>query len=360
MRNQFQDIIPPNRRSIRNIPLPNEKSSGKEKKEGKKNTGHGEAEADAGENTASLEVEFAEKEILTYGGRPRVGGFSKFVLWLITLGCVGGLFFAVTWLFTGANVTVKQKKMDVAFSGQQEFSVDPAFGEVGYSAITLSESLSVLVQATGEKEVSEKASGTIMVYNDFGTSAQKLVSGTRFETPKGLIYKLDSAISVPGRHIEAGKNIPGSIEAKVTAEKAGPVYNVDLTDFTIPGFEGGVKFDKFYARSKTIMAGGVIGKIATLDDAVLAAETDKLKADLRSKLAEKIKKQMPPSQTLIEGLEEASFSVASPKSENGKAKIEVTGNVKYFTADTQSLARSLLTAQNIPLDNKETFDVDSS
>jgi hypothetical protein len=115
---------------------------------------------------------------------------------------------------------------------------------------------------TGVKEVETKASGQIIIYNAFSSATQPLVRNTRFETPDGKIYRIKQSLSVPGASIKDGETIPGSIEATVYADEAGEEYNISLTDFTIPGFKGGPRFDKFYARSKTPMSGGFMGKIS--------------------------------------------------------------------------------------------------
>jgi hypothetical protein len=49
---------------------------------------------------------------------------------------------------------------------------------------------------------------------------------------------------------------PGAIEAEVIADQAGSDFNIDPTDFKIPGFSGGPKFDKFYAKSSKSFSGG--------------------------------------------------------------------------------------------------------
>jgi len=84
-------------------------------------------------------------------------------------------------------------------------------------------------KATGVENVEKKASGRIVVYNEFSSAPQKLIATTRFETPDGKIYRIKDAVTVPGA---------GSVEATVYADQPGEEYNIDLTDFTIPGFKG--------------------------------------------------------------------------------------------------------------------------
>ncbi len=117
-------------------------------------------------------------------------------------------------------------------------------------------------------DVSEKASGEIVVYNNFSTSAQKLREETRFEDSSGKIYKLakGGGITVPGQTLVNGELVPGSIQATVYADNPGPEYNQEPTDFVIPGFRGGPKFEGFYARSVGPLSGGFIGQRPAVED----------------------------------------------------------------------------------------------
>ncbi|MSR71697.1 MAG: hypothetical protein EXS50_03530 [Candidatus Taylorbacteria bacterium] len=64
------------------------------------------------------------------------------------------------------------------------------------------------------------------------------------------IYKIDSAVIVPGYSTKAGEIVAGSTTTTVTAEKAGTDYNIPLSDFTIPGFKGDPKFTNIFARNE--------------------------------------------------------------------------------------------------------------
>jgi hypothetical protein len=300
MKSPFQDIIPPEKRSIRNVPLP--RPLHEEKKHAPKHVKklHVEKEIKSEEEIFEEEpkdpfVYEPREELSTYGGGQGRSGLSKLFLWLIALACLTALFFAVSWLFAGATVTVALKKVDAQLVGEQTFSLTPQNGEIGYSTVVLSDTASAEVTATGEKEVTSNASGTIVIYNNFDSNSQRLVAGTRFKTPEGLIYKLDAAITVPGKK----GSTPGSIQAKVTAEKPGSSYNIGLTDFTIPGFEGDPRHDAFYARSKTPMAGGASGTVPIVDDEAKATAIENLKTALISTLKERANKELPLTSTSI-------------------------------------------------------------
>ncbi|HEY4477399.1 MAG TPA: hypothetical protein VJB56_02120 [Candidatus Paceibacterota bacterium] len=139
------------------------------------------------------------------------------------------------------------------------------------------------------KKFNEKAGGIIVVYNAYSKDAQVLIAGTRFAAPEGLIFKAIARVVVPGRTTER----PGSIDVLVAADEAGPKYNIGLTDFTIPGFAGGPKFEKFYGRSKTEMKGGATGegKVVGKEEADLLL--GQLEGEMKNELKQKFESSIP-------------------------------------------------------------------
>lgn len=132
-------------------------------------------------------------------------------------------------------------------------------------------SLVQTVPASGRATVSDKARATLTIVNAFGTDPQTLVATTRFETPDGKIFRLDNQAIVPAASSENGKLVPASIKVPVTADKAGPAYNVGKIDkLTIPGFKGSPKFDGFYGMLPDGASGGFIGERAVASEADVA------------------------------------------------------------------------------------------
>ncbi len=151
-------------------------------------------------------------------------------------------------------------------------------------------------KGTGNKTISsQKAKGVIIIYNEFSSASQSLVATTRFKDTEGKIFRLTRGVVVPGVTEISGKKQPGVIEAEVVADEAGSQYNINPTTFTIPGFEGGSKFEKIYARSTKPMAGGGSGTagqeglVVSKED--ISVAKSKTEAELLKKLSEEIKKE---------------------------------------------------------------------
>ena len=174
--------------------------------------------------------------------------------------------------------------------------------ELGYELMTLSDEAVQNLEANGEEQVNIKASGYITVYNTSLVS-QRLVNNTRFESSDGRIYRINNSIVVPAGKKEAGKVVPGSIDALVYADVASDTYNMsleDLTgDFTIPGFKGTPKYSEFYARAKTDIVGGYSGLRKKVEPAELERATAELKTILSANLIKKAYTSIPETHHLF-------------------------------------------------------------
>ncbi|HEU5114738.1 MAG TPA: hypothetical protein VFT82_03155 [Candidatus Paceibacterota bacterium] len=196
---------------------------------------------------------------------------------------VVGLAALVTSVFHSATITVTPRTLAFTADGDFTAKKNPSGSDLPFQVVSLTETASETVHATGEKQVTTRASGTIIIYNNYSTAPQRLIKNTRFATPEGLIFRITDSVTVPGKK----GTTPGSIEATVLADEAGTQYNVGLKDFTIPGFKGDPRYNGFYARSKTPLAGGFSGVQKIVSD----SDRAKAKSDIESKLAADLVKQ---------------------------------------------------------------------
>jgi hypothetical protein len=294
----IEDIVPPEKRSIRNIKNSHTKRP---------------------EPTRAREVEEDYEPV--YDNTTRKRGSSRFALWFVAIIVVIILILAFSLLFSGAKVSITPKQSKTLVEANFSAAIRADVGDVPYEIMTIEKSDSKSVPATGREEIEEKASGKIVVFNDFNTSSQRLIKNTRFETPEGLTYRINKSIVVPGQSKEGGETVPGSIEVTVYADEAGDKYNVGLKDFIIPGFKGSPRFDGFYARSKTSMTGGFVGEKLTASKEDLAKAKEVIHADLRAQLMNEASSQKPDEFYLFEDTIFVEFE-SEPSVENGD-KVEI-------------------------------------
>jgi len=155
-------------------------------------------------------------------------------------------------------------------------------------------------EGSGRKSGGGKASGNIVIYNEFSSDSQPLVATTRFQTGDGKIFRITKNVVVPGVTLVGTETKPGAIEVEVTADKPGESYNVEPTTFKIPGFEGGPKYNKFYAKSVKAMTGGAEGETPLVTAQDVADAREKLIAEAKKEAAEKLKSSLPQERKFFE------------------------------------------------------------
>ena len=202
---------------------------------------------------------------------------------------------------SSATVTITPKRANVEANIDLKVSGDGSLG-IKYEFLKLAKSKSVAVAAKGEDMVEKKASGKIVVYNNFSEEPQRLISRTRFETSDGLLYRIPESITIPGKSIKDGKSVPGSIEVEVFADEAGEKYNINKADFTIPGFKTDkTRYTNFYAKSIAEMSGGFIGKMKTVVETDKNIAMSKLESEIKLDIEKEIHAQIPEGLILLNG-----------------------------------------------------------
>jgi len=320
MARSVEDIIPRGeRRSIRDIPVPNGR---------KKSEPMGKPVAIRKPNEEPVILEEAPKRYENvFAGEKKKTSHSKSrtTLWIggvVALLIIG---FAIFSLFSSATLAYSPRTANLSFANNSYTAyktADIATGKLPFSVIQLSGNKSADVPASGQTQVSTKASGTIIVYNNSGTAAQKLIANTRFQSADGHIYRIASAITVPGKTTVNGQGVPGSIMVKVTADQAGADYNIGLTDFVLPGFKVDPKFSTIYGRSKTAMSGGFVGMTAKVSDSDLAKAKATLEAQIKTDLLAQARAQVPADFILFPNLSQITYTLLPQGSSTASSATE--------------------------------------
>jgi hypothetical protein len=199
---------------------------------------------------------------------------------IITIVVLAVLAWLLTYVFNSATITIVPKHEDIA-----DFRKTLSFGTedsklIPFIVATSSMTKSKVLPLSETKKVESKASGKIVIYNNFSAEPQRLIKNTRFEATGGKIYRINDSVTVPGKKGET----PGSIEVTVYADSYGSDYNIAPTDFTIPGFKNTPRYTGFFARSNGPMSGGASGNtsLASLTD--MNAAKDELEIEMAQKI----------------------------------------------------------------------------
>ena len=328
MKKEMRDIVPKNQlKSIRNIPLP-EKERRQEKKK--------EKEEEKIIIDEQVNIEIPIRTINTSTREERKTRKRNKAIWFVAILTIIILFLVISSVFGKATITVSSKI--VSFNVPQNISASktPQTNQVGYSEVKLSLSESAFVKGTNQQQVSTKAKGKIVIYNNTA-SAQKLVTGTRLTTPDGLIFTLDKTVAVPARRIISGTTTPGSVLGDITASDTGEKFNVGLVDLNVVAFQGSPKFDQIFARSKTPITGGEQGLIAIVDQTLLDTSSQNLDQKIVQELISKVSKQLPEKFIIPDGAYTITFGTSSPTLNQEGATIKTTGTIDAFALDAKSI-----------------------
>lgn len=357
----IQDVVPPdNKRSVRNIPVPVRVTRGTDTKQNAEITPpiNTVINAQTAKVTKSKSKPILEETPInntteeTITKIPAISSsssgkrnFHKPIYWSIVTS-VFAIFVYLIYMFlnVGAVITITPKERLAILSNEFSAKKNPQPNELSFEVIELEEQLSKTVPTTGEKNVEKKATGRVILYNDFSRASQRIIKNTRLETADGKIYRIDGSIVIPGQTTSGGKVVPGSVEVIVTADSAGEEYNIGLVDFTIPGFKDEpAKYAKFYARSKTTMTGGFKGVIKTASQADREVATKEVTATLKEKLIQKAKEQVPQDFVLFD--KSSYFTIESlspPESNEVKIKATIHGIIFNRSKLSSSIAKAVL------------------
>lgn len=259
-------------------------------------------------------------------------------LLVLATGALG--FFLV---FPSATVTINPQTINDSYD--QSFTVDAATGsdEVPLEKTTQEVTVNIAGIASGAAATpagaGSKAKGKIKISNNYSSDAQSLVATTRFESTSGKIYRIQETISVPGN---------GSVEAEVVADGSGESYNMTEGNFTIPGFKGSEKYEKFSASIVNPITGGG-GSESSSSGTFIRADEETLRArgaeEAKRVFSESIENTEGDKYVFVEGLQ------VERVSETGVPKVgTVPGEYQYsaifkvtaFATSKESVSKAVL------------------
>jgi hypothetical protein len=240
---------------------------------------------------ALMTVSKFKQSVFKLGGVFKAGGGKRKMLLPVAIIAiiliVGGLFFLMMDVKATVNILVNpktdQKGISVTFSSTA--ATDIANKIIASQSLSVSEDGTMTTNATGTKDVGAAAKGVVTIFN-IATGELTLPSGTELTAPNGLVFTLDSAVTVA-----SGDAILGASTgtANVTAADIGQAYNLPSgTKFTVSGQDASVA-----AKNDNAFSGGS-KKTVTV---VSADDIQKLLDGLPKQLEAKAKTDIAPKVT---------------------------------------------------------------
>lgn len=272
------------------------------------------------------------------------GGMKKFfvIFAIICFAAIVGVFSFIMLPKAKIIVNVKNNEIEKDFEVKADKNIsqaDYAFSTIPARIIEVEETLDYSASATGNKSSSnKKAKGKVVIYNEYGSEPQSLVATTRLETSEGKIFRIIKGVTVPG--MNSGK--PGEVEVEVVADQSGEEYNIEPSDFKIPGFSESPKYEKFYAKSAQAMTGGgedANSGVKFVTEQDLEQARKKAEEQIKANLLEKAKKEMIGGEILLDEASEIKIVEA-------KAGAKINQTVQNFNYSIKAGLKSIVFVEN--------------
>lgn len=208
---------------------------------------------------------------------------------------------------------------------------------------------------TGKKNIGQKASGTVRLFNAFDENPQQLIANTRLvSTTNGKTYRLTKAVTIPGARVSGGEVIPGTVDAEVVAEEPGDSYNINSSHFTIPGLSGTAKYDTIYADTVSAIRGGFTEEVTVLSVNDINLNRDNKFKEISKKLFEELRNKYKDKEVFTEGINPEIVDVNTnipPNTESAKFDLKLKVKLTSMITDKknfQYLTYKKLTANLSP------------
>jgi hypothetical protein len=293
---------------------------------------------------------------------PNFDTFRKRVFLFGGLGALLIVFLVWAFVFAPrATVTISAKTSNVNI--ERTLALNPAAPASDPTKFTLKPNVQQLkkavvaeFQATGTKDIGERAKGSITIRNCDNSDGFTLPAGTRFTAGSGQVFVADQSISVPkftgsANSCTLSGNSSGKATVAVTAADIGEGYNIPGQAYSFNGSIPG---------SVDALGGAMAGGSKQTVKVVSQADVDKAKESLGAQNADaakaELKKQFTDDSIIIDesySAEQAAPSVSPAVGEQASAaKLTVETTYTYVSIARSDIKTILNNAINDTLKDK--------
>lgn len=259
---------------------------------------------------------------------------------LVTVIALAVIFGLMQTVFARVVINIPKGTTSMSFADQQ------LVAEVQSSGITKNSEKKIAIGAVKNVTVNTKATGTIILYNNYSTQPYDLIKTTRVQTANGSVYRLTQDVTIPGKK----GSTPGTVNAKVEAEKPGSEYNAKGgTSLNLPGLIAGTeKYKQIYAKVSANFTGGASGSAPDLASAGITPAIDAAKEGVKTEFLAQVAAEnpdlviLPDSVTVVTSYDSTKIPAPSTTGPNaGKSEITVKFTTKAVGLKRDSLKAAL-------------------
>ncbi|MEK7105877.1 MAG: hypothetical protein AAB895_00790, partial [Patescibacteria group bacterium] len=247
---------------------------------------------------------------------------KRIVFIAIILGGICALY-VLSLYFVRAKVYIEERsipfnldKVNIELNHEIESDTE----RLSFQTMTVTTEISRDLFGSQVKEVTGKAKGSVVFFNEYSKNSVTLKTSTRLIAPNGKSYLTQKSVTIPGYKMDGKKKIAGtSPSVAVIATETGSASNSDGTSLSISGYSG-TKKAQLYARSVGAFKGGEAGMRHTVSEAERAQVLDTLKTQLAERLRRETRAQIPIQLITYPDLQFISIDTDSIKLEGDSIK----------------------------------------
>lgn len=301
---------------------------------------------------------FPKKRIFTTPTIPQnKKSISDLLLFVFFLVLICGFLYLFSTKFLKAKITIIPKNKIFNLNNEPFRASKQDSPSIPFEIMIVSSSDIKDTVLSFTKEVSEKAKGKIILYNEFSAKSEKINSGTFISDKDGKAYKTDSTVTIPGYKTQAGKIIPGKVSVNVTSFLPGDKYNGSPDFLYVNSFKNTNKYKKIYGKADGEIAGGMTGLIYVLDD----IEKNKFLSNpisLNDKLKKQLSSQIPNGYIYYPEASIFSYEIVDGfLSKTPNTKIEIKGTLSAVLIKKENLTNELIKRLLPNIDDKERKEI---
>ncbi|OGD57403.1 hypothetical protein A2V71_00155 [Candidatus Berkelbacteria bacterium RBG_13_40_8] len=207
--------------------------------------------------------------------------------------------------------------------------------------------------ATGKKNIGEKASGTITLYNTLDSNNHNLAAGTQLSN-SSKTFLLKSQVVIPGAGVSGGSIIPGTVKADIEAENPGEDYNVKAGRFTIMGLSAAEQ-EKIYGQSTSDLTGGLSKEVQVVSQSDYDQAKQKLVDELQTTLNQDFQAKIKEKKALDKAIvnpdpEVTSTAGVDQEAKEFEMKVKLTKKAMVFSFPDLKAFLSEILEEQVPSD----------
>jgi len=263
-------------------------------------------------------------------------------------------------IFQNADIVITSKHQLIAYKNKQFTATkDQDEDLINFEIMITSDKRLKSISLSESKNVSIKSQGSITLYNEFGTTSQKLLAGTFISDNNGKAYKIDTAVTIPGYKLDNNKKIiPGQADVNITAFLPGEAYNGNPSDFYINSFKNTKKYIKIYGKLKNPLEGGASGIFYSPSDQDIIVINNIAQSSFKNDLLNQVRSLVPPGYILYSNTLNFSYKIADNiLSKTSEAEIEMEGTIAVVILKEQSLIDNIIRISLPNIKDKEAKEI---